>query len=113
MGGELERRRLRDRASSRGELGQSGGVGAAWGASRGAAWYWRGGGGVPHPPWICRLGVWRRVEWMRRRWQQVVRVQLLLEGLSRLGVSLGGPFWRGRGGRADTILGRGRGAPWW
>ena len=44
-GGELERRRLRDRASSL-ESGQSGGVGGSWGASRGAAWYW-GGGGPP------------------------------------------------------------------
>ena len=44
-GGERERRRLRDRASSL-ESGQSGGVGWSWGASRGAAWYW-GGGGFP------------------------------------------------------------------
>ena len=44
-GGERERRRLRDRASSL-ESGQSGGVGGPWGASRGAAWYW-GGGGSP------------------------------------------------------------------
>ena len=42
-GGERERRRLRDRASSL-ESGQSGGVGGPWGASRGAAWY---GGGSP------------------------------------------------------------------
>ena len=65
-GGEWERRRLRDRASSL-ESGQSGGVGGSWGASRGAAWYW-GGGGVPRPPWIRHVGV---------RWRQrlVVRVQ--------------------------------------
>ena len=44
-GGERERCRLRDQASSL-ELGQSGGVGGPWGASRGAAWYW-GGGGSP------------------------------------------------------------------
>ena len=43
-GGERERRRLRDRASSL-ESGQSGGVGGSWGASRGAARYWGGGGG--------------------------------------------------------------------
>ena len=43
-GGERERRRLRDRASSL-ESGQPGGVGGPWGASRGAAWYWGGGGG--------------------------------------------------------------------
>ena len=45
-GGERERRRLRDRASSL-ESGQSGGVGEPWGASRGAAWYWGGGGRSP------------------------------------------------------------------
>ena len=45
-GGERERRRLRDRASSL-ESGQSGGVGGPSGASRGAAWYWGGGGGSP------------------------------------------------------------------
>ena len=44
-GGERERRRLRDRASSL-ESGQSGGVGGPWRALRGAAWYW-GGGGSP------------------------------------------------------------------
>ena len=45
-GGERERRRLRDRPSSL-ELGQSGGVGGPWGASRGAAWYWGGRGRSP------------------------------------------------------------------
>ena len=45
-GGERERRRLRDRASSL-ESGQSGGVGGSWKASRGAAWYLGGGGGPP------------------------------------------------------------------
>ena len=45
-GGEGERRRLRDWASSL-EWGQSGGVGGSRGASRGAAWYWGGGGRSP------------------------------------------------------------------
>ena len=45
-GRERERRRLRDRASSL-KSGQSGGVGGPWGASRGAAWYWGGGGRSP------------------------------------------------------------------
>ena len=67
-GGERERRGLRDRASSL-KSGQSGGVGGPWGASRGAAWYW-GGGGVPRRPWIRHVGVWWRqwlvvwVEWL-------------------------------------------------
>ena len=56
-GGERERRRLRDRASSL-ESGQSGGVDGSWGASRGVAWYW--GGGVPRRPWIRYVGVWWR-----------------------------------------------------
>ena len=59
-GGERERRRLWDRAPSL-ESGQSGGVGGPWGASRGAAWYWGGGGGeVPCRPWIRHVGVWWR-----------------------------------------------------
>ena len=45
-GGERVCRRLRDRASSL-QSGQSGVVGGSWGASRGAAWYWGGGGGSP------------------------------------------------------------------
>ena len=45
-GGERERRRLRDRASSL-ESGQSGGVIGPWGGSRGVARYWGGGGGCP------------------------------------------------------------------
>ena len=45
-GGERKRCRLRDRVPSL-EFGQSGGVGGSWGASRGAAWYWGGGGGSP------------------------------------------------------------------
>ena len=65
-GGERERRRLRDRASSL-ESGQSGGVDGSWGASRGAAWYW-GGGGVPRPPRIRHIGV-------RRGQRLVVRVE--------------------------------------
>ena len=43
--------RLQDRASSF-ESGLSGGVGGSWGALRGAAWYWGGGGGLPRPPCI-------------------------------------------------------------
>ena len=58
-GGERERRRLRDRGSSL-ESGQSGGVGGSWGASRGAARYWGGGGEVPRRPWIRHVGVWLR-----------------------------------------------------
>ena len=58
-GGERERRRLRDRASSL-ESGQSGGVGGSWGASCGAAWYWGGGGEVPRPPRIRHVRVWWR-----------------------------------------------------
>ena len=42
--GVRERRRLWAWAPLRGESGQSGGVNRAWGASRGAAWYWGGGG---------------------------------------------------------------------
>ena len=45
-GGEQERRRLRDRASSP-ESGQSGGVSGPWGASRGAARYLGGRGRSP------------------------------------------------------------------
>ena len=45
-GGERQRRCLRDQASSL-KLGQSGGVSASWGASRGAAWYWGGEGRSP------------------------------------------------------------------
>ena len=51
------------------------------GASRGAAWYFRGGREVPPPSWICRVA-------LRRRWRLVVRVKWL----SRLGVGLEGPF---------------------
>ena len=57
-GGEQERRRFRDRASSF-ESGQLGGVGGSWGASPGAPWYW-GGGEVPRCPWIRHVGVWCR-----------------------------------------------------
>ena len=48
-GGERERRRLRERASSL-ESGQSGGVSGSTGALRGAAWYWVGGGESPALP---------------------------------------------------------------
>ena len=54
-----------------------------------------GGGRVPHPPWICRVGVWRR-------WRLVVRV----EWLSRVGVGSGGPF------RLDVVAGRMRFLVW-
>ena len=66
-GRKRQGRRLRDRASLL-ELGQSGGVGGSWGASRGAAWYWGGGGEVPCPQLIRHVGV---------RWRQrlVVRVE--------------------------------------
>ena len=60
---------MRDRALSRGESGQSGGVIGALRASRGAAWYLEGGGGgVPHPPRICRVRVWRQ-------WRLVIGLQ--------------------------------------
>ena len=51
-----------------------------------------GGGEVPHPPWICRVGVRRR--W--GRWRLVVRV----ECLSRRGLGPGGPFG------LDVVAGR-------
>ena len=47
-GGGWERRRLRDQASSL-ESVQSGDVGGSWGASCGAAWYWRGVDVSPPP----------------------------------------------------------------
>ena len=88
-GGERERCRLRDRASSL-ESGQSGGVGGSWGASRGAAWYWGGRGRSPssmNPP---RRGV----------------VAAAAGGMGRVTVLAGvgprGPLRRGRGGRGDT-----------
>ena len=58
-GGGRERRRLRDQASSL-KSDQSGGVGGSWGVSRGAAWNWGGGGGVPRRPWIRHVGMWWR-----------------------------------------------------
>ena len=66
-GGEREHRRLRNRASPL-ELGQSGGVGGSWGASRGAAWYWGGRREVPRPPLSRHVGV-------RRLQRLVVRVE--------------------------------------
>ena len=100
-GGERERRRLWDQASSRGESGQSGAVNGAWG---GLAWcrlvLGMGGGKVPHPPWICRVGVWGR-------WRLVVRV----EWLSRMGVGSGGPFGVDVPGGYGSWYGRG--GPWW
>ena len=66
-----------------------------WGASRGAAWYLGGGGG--HPPSIDppRRGA----------------VAAAAGGTGRVtvpgGVGPGGPLWRGRGGRRDTVPGTG------
>ena len=77
-GGERERRRLRDWASSI-ESGHSGGVSGPLGASRGAAWYW--GGGVPRRPWIRHVGVW---------WRQ--RLVVWVQWLSLAGLGPGGPF---------------------
>ena len=106
-GGERERRRLRDRASSL-ESGQSGGVGGHWGALRGAAWYWGGGEGPPSSMDPPRRGV----------------VAAAAGGMGRVtvlgGVGPGGPLRRGRGGRGDrdTVAGtggglvRGGGGPW-
>ena len=94
-GGEQERRRLRDWASSL-ESAQSGGVGGSWGASRGAARYWGGGGGSP-PPCIDppRRGA----------------AAAAAGGTGRVtvpgGVGPGGPLRRGRGGRGDTVPGTG------
>ena len=59
-------------------------------------WVLCGGGKVPHH----RVGVLRRVRRMRRRRRQVVRVRLLLGGLSWVGVGLGGPFGM------DVVAGR-------
>ena len=96
-GGERERRRLRDRASSL-ESGQSGGVGGSWGASRGAAWYWGGGGPPSSMDLPCR-GV----------------VAAAASGMGRVtipgGVGSGGPPRRGCGGRGDTVAGTGGVAP--
>ena len=95
-GGERERRRLRDRASSL-ESGQSGGVGGPWGASRGAAWYWGGGGGPPSSMDPPRRGV----------------VAAVAGGMGRVavlgGVGPGGPLWPSDGGRGgtDTVPGTG------
>ena len=91
-GGERQRRRLRDRASSL-ESCQSGGVGGPWGASRGAAWYW--GGGPPSsmdPP---------------RR--DVVAAAAACIGRVTVpgGVGPRGRLRRGRGGRGDTVPGTG------
>ena len=97
-GGEWERRRLRDRASSL-ESGQSGGFGGSWGASCGAAWYWGGGGGPPSSLDQPHRGV----------------VAAAAGGMGRVTVPGGvwylGPPRRGRGGRGDTAAGTGGVAP--
>ena len=92
-GAERERRRLRDRASSL-ESGQSGSVGDPWGASRGAAWYWGGGGGeVPRRPWgpfghrMVAGGV--RIRFLVRGWWLVRGGWLLAVG----GVCVRGARW--------------------
>ena len=95
-GGEQERRRLRDRASSL-ESGQSGGVGGPWGASRGTAWYWGGGGGPLSSMDPPRRGV----------------VAAVAGGMGRVavlgGVGPGGPLRPSDGGRGgtDTVPGTG------
>ena len=64
-GGERERRRLRDRASSL-ESGHSGGVGESWG-TRVVLPGTGGGGEVPGRSWIRHVGVWwqqRLVVWV-------------------------------------------------
>ena len=35
---------------------------------------------------------------------------VVVGGVVQVGAGLGGPLWRGRGGRADTVIGRGGGA---
>ena len=91
-GGERERRRLRDRASSLGS-GQSRGVGGSWGDSRGAAWYLGGGGGPPPSMDPPRRGA----------------VAAAAGGMGQVTVpgevGPGGPPRRGRGGRGDTVPG--------
>ena len=91
---ERKRRRLWDRASSL-ESGQSGGVCGSWGASRGATWYWGGQGCPPSSMDPPRRGV----------------VAAAAGGMGRVtvlgGVGPGGPLWRGRGGRGDTVPGTG------
>ena len=79
----------------------SGGVGGPWGASRGAAWYWGGGGEVPRRPWIRHVGVW---------WRQ--RLVVWVEWLSLAGLGPGGPFGVDvvAGGTTDTVPGTGGGA---
>ena len=83
-----------------------------------------GGWEVPHPPWICRVGVWRRVRWMPRRRWQVVQVRWLLGVLSRTGLGLGGlfsvdvvagriRFLVGGGGRSQVVGGLVGLSAWW
>ena len=102
-GGERERRRLRDRARSL-ESGQSGGVGGSWGASRGATWYWGGGGGqVPRRPWIRHVGVW---------WRQRL-AGLGLGGPLGVHVVAGGIRWLVRGGWPLVVGGVCGWSAWW
>ena len=98
-GGERERRRLLDRASSL-ESGQSEGVGGSWGAWRGAPRYWGGRGGS-HPPSLDPP----------RRGAAAAAAggtgQVTVAG----GVGPGGPLRRGRGDWRDTVPGTGGVAP--
>ena len=73
-----------------------------------------GGDKASRPPWMRRVGGLRPVRWMRCRGWQVVRVQWLLRGVSRVGVALGGLGSFGVGvvaGRIRFLVGRG--GPWW
>ena len=71
--------------------GRVGSVRRRWRGLGGLAWcrLVLGGGGVPHPPWICRVG-------LRRTWRLVVR----LKRLSRVGMGLQGPLG------VDMVAGR-------
>ena len=95
-GGEWMRRRLRDWASSRGESGQSEGVGGSWGAARGAAWYWRGGAESP-PPSMDPPRTGAAAAAAGGTGRVIVPAK----------VGPGGPLWHGHDGRGDTVPGAG------